>query len=372
MSLEHKPIISKEILQKTNKILFVTHLAIGDFTYIQNYFKAFKEEYPHIEIDLWVDEVRRTWRFWKWPSLKRYALIDWISTTGLFRKIYSGSYSWFRFKGLLKEAQKEEYPLVVSLATLRYYRYAKYARRISPKGFVVGFHNPEGRHGCKELDGKLTLTKNMKDVHGHASKAYMTWFYDAFGLVVSEDDQYPFVNIPKKWVLYSKLKFMQWEIPQKGRRIDKVVFVNAYAKDPKRSWSMENVVELILKLRQEPRYAFVEFIINTLPGRYEEAKEVLHCYSFHRVQLMPETINLYQLPAIMSLCDLVISVETSVMHLASALKIPVVALMRTKNPEWIPYPKSAHTIVWAPKRRSWICDIPVENVVKKTLEFAKL
>jgi heptosyltransferase III len=370
MEQEGRSIVSEEMLQKTNKILFVAHLAIGDFTYLQNCFAAFKRAYPHISIDLWIDETRRTWRFWRWPKLKRYALIDWISTAGLFRKVYSGSYSWFRFKELLGEAQKEEYPLVVSLGVLRYQRYARYARQMSPKGFVVGLHNPEKRHKCNELDGKIRLPKCINQVHGHTSNAYRYWFESAFGLNISDEDQHPFVNIPRKWVLYAKLKFMQWGIPQKGRRIDKVVFINAYAKDKKRSWSIENVIQLILKLRKQPRYAFVEFIINTVPGQYEEAKDVLYHYSLNRVRLMPETRNLYQLPAVMSLCDLIISVETSVMHLAAALKIPVVALMRTKNPEWIPYPKSAHTIVWAPKRRSWICDISVESVFRETLKFA--
>ena len=34
------------------KILFVSHLAIGDFVYLQNYFKLFAQKYPNLKIDL--------------------------------------------------------------------------------------------------------------------------------------------------------------------------------------------------------------------------------------------------------------------------------------------------------------------------------
>jgi ADP-heptose:LPS heptosyltransferase len=40
--------------------------------------------------------------------------------------------------------------------------------------------------------------------------------------------------------------------------------------------------------------------------------------------------NFFQLPAMLSWCDLIISVETAVMHLANAVHVPVIALMRQK------------------------------------------
>ena len=54
------PLIPAELLQKSDKILFIAHLALGDFTYLQNGFRAFAAAYPHMQIHLWVDEVRRT------------------------------------------------------------------------------------------------------------------------------------------------------------------------------------------------------------------------------------------------------------------------------------------------------------------------
>ena len=53
-------LVPQELLQKSDKILFIAHLALGDFTYMQNCFRAFSEAYPHIKIHIWVDELRRT------------------------------------------------------------------------------------------------------------------------------------------------------------------------------------------------------------------------------------------------------------------------------------------------------------------------
>jgi hypothetical protein len=51
-------------LAKADKILFIAHLAIGDFTYLQNFFQAFSQAHPHVQVHIWIDEVRRTTDQW--------------------------------------------------------------------------------------------------------------------------------------------------------------------------------------------------------------------------------------------------------------------------------------------------------------------
>jgi hypothetical protein len=89
----HHQLIPEELLQRSRKILFISHLAIGDFAYLQNYFLAFSRKYSHLKVDLWVDEVRRTWLFWRWPHLRKYALYDWVEQCPCFNKIYRRTYS---------------------------------------------------------------------------------------------------------------------------------------------------------------------------------------------------------------------------------------------------------------------------------------
>ena len=54
------PLVPPGLLAGASRILFVTHLAIGDFTYMQACLRAFARAHPHVRIHLWVDERRRT------------------------------------------------------------------------------------------------------------------------------------------------------------------------------------------------------------------------------------------------------------------------------------------------------------------------
>ena len=101
-------------------------------------------------------------------------------------------------------------------------------------------------------------------------------------------------------------------------------------------------------------------------NRREKAIIATKIFTNHeQVQLLEAGDNFFQLPAVIKECDLVISVETSVIHLATALNVPVISLMRTKNPEWIPYGKRESSIIFARDRRSWVKNIMVKEVVSK-------
>ena len=52
------------------------------------------------------------------------------------------------------------------------------------------------------------------------------------------------------------------------------------------------------------------------------------------------------------------------MHLANAVHVPVIALMRQKNPEWVPYDAAHSTVVTTQARRDWVERISVEQVLK--------
>lgn len=52
------------------------------------------------------------------------------------------------------------------------------------------------------------------------------------------------------------------------------------------------------------------------------------------------------------------------MHLANAVHVPVVALMRRKNPEWAPIDRAHSTVVMAARRSDWVDAIPVQQVLE--------
>jgi ADP-heptose:LPS heptosyltransferase len=360
-------LVPEALLARSKKILFITHLAIGDFTYLQNYFKLFSEKYPHIKIDLWVDEVRRTRCFWYWGGMKNYVLFDWVKTSGLFNKIYFGTYSWGRFYKIFRAARSEEYPIVISLCTLRSRFYVKYSRHVSQDGFVSGvvYERHKKLRSTKKLDSYVLISASEKK--SHVSLTYQEWFEKLFGLSVNPVQREPFVHIPKEWVSYGKLKFTQWGI--RNKRYEKVVFINSFAKNVLRCWPIDRVVKLIHALQKLEGYEDAYFIINVEPHFYGSVRDLFSNFCLSRVILFTAHTNFFQLPAIMSLCDLVISVETSIIHLASALKIPVVALMRQKTPEWCPFYKDQSIVISAKNRRDWVEDIPLKTVINGVKGF---
>jgi ADP-heptose:LPS heptosyltransferase len=360
------PLVPVEILRKSNKILFIAHLALGDFTYLQNCFRRFAETYPHIEVHLWVDEVRRTADVAQWPHLKKYALYDWLAGCSFFRKVYTETYSPELFEKSIRDAQQEHYPLVISLATLRPHQYAQLARRISPDGYVTGMREPAGllgllrRTAYQRLDVTLDIYSLERGDARHISDIYAGWFRDLFGMEIPAQDRFPFVDIPEQWRLDAQHTLEQWGF---ARRSGRLVFINPYAKTKKRCWPLERVAQLIAAMSVREEWRGACFIVNATPQEMAAARQALERQDLPQTRLFSAEDNFFQLPAMLEKCDLVISVETAVMHLANAVHVPVIALMRQKNPEWVPIDRANSIVLTAARRSDWVNAIPVEQVM---------
>jgi len=63
------------------------------------------------------------------------------------------------------------------------------------------------------------------------------------------------------------------------------------------------------------------------------------------------------------LCSLIISVETSVIHLANAVHVPVIALMRQTSPEWTPIDAKNSAVTTTKNRKAWVKDISTEDLM---------
>jgi ADP-heptose:LPS heptosyltransferase len=360
----------EEKIRAADKVLFITHLAIGDFTYLSNYFRAFKSQYPNTEIHLWVDELRRTRRSSRWPSLKRYVLYDWLNRCAFVDRVYSETYSPDALEASIAEAQTQKYPVVVSLATLRPYFYAKLARTISQDGFLLGlkkkpkFFAWHQKRAYELLDEVFPSFKYGVGT-SHVTDMYSHWFEYLGVPPLDQEERFPVLEIPAEWQDYATQKLNEWGVGDDAR---KIVFINPFAKTPKRTWPVVHVVETIRLLREQPDWSNVFFIVNSMPERMDEVRELLQGEGLSDVIVFSADENFFQLPAILSRCHLILSVETAVMHLANAVGVFVVALMRQKNPEWVPINRSLSRVVLTQKRSEWVKDISPSRVVEAILE----
>jgi heptosyltransferase-3 len=361
------PLVDPELLAQSDKILFIAHLALGDFTYLQACFKAFAQAYPHLKVHLWVDERRRTSRAADWEHLRKYALYDWLDQCPYFDKVYKETYSPALLRRSMAEAQAEEYPIVVSLAELERHRYAIMARKISPRGFVVGQKKRVRSYDLlkklcyRKLDAVIPPCKCAIDAGQHVSDINAGWFATLFGMHITLEQRFPQLDIPPQWSRWAQAQCTEWGL---GRAAgSRLVFLNAFSKSVERSWPLERIIELVRAMQAHAAWRGAGFVVNVVPEELERARKLFAGAGLERTRLFSADENFFQLPAMLSMCDLVVSVETAVMHLANAVHVPVIALMRQKNPEWVPIDRDNSTVITVEKRNDWVDKIGGEEVM---------
>jgi ADP-heptose:LPS heptosyltransferase len=364
------PLVPPAVLARADRILLVTHLAIGDFTYLQSCLRAFARAHPHVRIHLWVDERRRTADPQAWPHLRKYALYDWLAACPWIDKVYDSTYSPAALAASIDEARAQRYPVVASLAVVDCHRYAHLARRISPDGFVVGLTKPAERllhvvsrwSAYRKLDAGLAVYRPEECAHQHISDIYAGWFSRCFGVDVPPAARMPQLDVPERWARAAQAQFAAWGFAP-GQS---VVFVNAYSKSPDRTWPLEYVAALARALRERGKWRDAGVVVNVVPEALDDARRVLTRRAdpaLAHVRLFSAEEHFFQLPAVMAQCRLVISVETAVMHLANAVGVPVIALMRRNHPEWAPIDRARSTVLMVPEMDDWVTRIGVEDVL---------
>jgi ADP-heptose:LPS heptosyltransferase len=362
-----KTLVDLSLLHKAKKVLFIAHLALGDYAYLQSCFIAFKRAFPDVLVDLWVDERRRTKDSSQWKHLQKYALYDWLDESACFNKIYTKTYSPAAFQKSVCEAQQEDYQVVVSLATLERHKYALLARKISPAGFVVGQKKRVrvydiAKHVIyRKLDAFIPAHSESTHPGQHISSIYASWFTLLFGLEIPASERFPVVNIPIKWAKYAERQFLDWGF--KNSNASDVIFLNSFSKSPERTWPVQRLLELITVMRATERWKSAFFIINVVPEEMDRVENEFKGQSLQGIQLFTAQENFFQLPAILGMCRLVISVETAVMHLANAVHVPVIALMRQKTPEWAPLDTANSTVITVAKRDDHLDRLGVADVM---------
>ena len=359
-------LIPSNRLDDADKVLFIVHLALGDFVYLHNFFAAFAKSYPSVSIHIWVDELRRTSDWTKWPGLKRYALFDWLRACPFIKKIYDATYSPEVLKESIRCAQSERYSLVISLATLRPHGYAKLARKISPSGFLVGLRKEAGllqwhhRFGYRHLNATVPEFKPQWQKQHHVTDMYAHWFKEIADVELSPLDRYLHLDIPSEWLDQAEQQLARWGFDRSGSRI---VFINSFAKTKKRCWPINKVIEFIKGMRNLPEWESAVFLVNAMPHDVERVRDVIKGQALIDVEPFSAVDNFFQLPAMLTQCELIISVETAVMHLANAVHVPVIALMRQKNPEWVPIDREISTVIVAEGRSDWVDAISIRQVM---------
>lgn len=134
-----------------------------------------------------------------------------------------------------------------------------------------------------------------------------------------------------------------------------LIGINLSAGEPSREWTLENWIGLLTKVKQP-------VVVFSMPERSSEKAQLEGM--FQHVLKSPPTKSIYDVAAIIQALDLIVSPDTSLVHVASCYEKPVVGLYRADvihRTRFAPYRTPNRQVV---SPTSAVADIPVEEVVR--------
>ena len=306
-----------------------------------------------MQIDVWIDDCRSNQK--SWHSGRNSTLQQWLTKESHLNTIYPIADSEKHRNSLILQAQKEQYDVIVFVATTRAPAYLKVAQAINPDAQIAGTKPKDFlsrflyREQLKSLDVAIdTQTLNKCQ---HISDFYNQIFSRLFAVSLDEQTRSREIILTNAQNDNCRRQIALWR-KQYGLSQGNTVFINHISTSEKRDWQNSQLLELTQQLiKQAPN---TMFIINTPPHKLDDM--VAWCEQ-HK-----------DIPAIaFSACDLVISVETAIMHLASSLSLPQIALIRKSASSWRPL--KASKVLTGKKR---VDNIAASKVVEAAIQILSL
>jgi ADP-heptose:LPS heptosyltransferase len=363
----HKEVIRR--IEKFNKILFLRFL--GKLLKIRPVDHAIPlEEISSVLIiryDALGDMIVTTplWRILKRlkPSIKigvagSFKNLDLLRSDSDIDSLYDYTASSMRdFFRLSKETRKQKWDVVLMGNFNQKTRNAIISRLASPKGITatVGSANVEGHHKLFSRLISLPLPMNKMPM-----PEQLQYLMKQVILLPQIEYERPSIIIDNDIIQHIHPKVQAWltEINCK-----EYITINTDAPAFKK-WTIENNIALAEYISE----AFPEFgiMITSLPENQGSIENILQQKKIPRVAYFT-TPNIHVMTALIRFSKLIITPDTSIVHLASAENKPVVAFYLAAG-EWLPYKVPYYVIL--PKKGEAISTIPldiVQEAVKKIL-----
>lgn len=352
------PQIPQHILERPARLLYMTPLALGDFLYQSGFLRQIKEQYPQLTIDIWFDDLRK--RSKSWHQGRNRILGQWLETVDYIDQTYPIPATATEREAATKKAVTQGYDAVFFVAKSRIARYEKYARRICPDGFIAAVEASKDQLKRLLFGAKPDLLLPMEEFSfsegAHVSDMYAHFFQQVFSL--ENKLVKPVLEIPERW--QAKVDGQFGSMQAQGR---KLVLINYLSTNRSHDLDLDAVFALTKEMHSlQPQ---LDFILCVPPHELKQTEEA--CSSIDgqlkgRVSAFTAQEHFFELPALVACCDFSLSVDTSVMHFASALERPLVALMRSNNRQWRPLDSSSTSVVYA-AGKDWVKDIPQSTII---------
>lgn len=332
-------LISHNQLVNAKRILYMTHLAIGDFVYQGVWLNALKSKYPHLAIDIWFDDCRR--KPHSWAAGRNKTLGEWLRADGSFDTIFPIVANLAEREAQIRTAGSKDYDLIVFVGKNRSEQFAKVARQISPAAFVVAtkskpFNNPLAKWWYfRKLDGQLSFDEYAHR-HQRITEIYANIFRKVFGLTADDAGgrESLAIKYDPGYTVKARRYIASFGDDDKQRSF---VFINHLSTAARKDYPWNQLKEVILALDQ--RFDRLAFIINSPPDKIDETTALIEQdeqLSGRAIKAFTAIDSFFELPAVMAECSITISVDTATSHLSASLGIPQVAIMADDVKLWQP------------------------------------
>lgn len=288
-------------LKKIKKILLSSG-RIGDIVCMTPFFRELKRNIPDVQLDIYLDKVVA-------PVLKECPYINVIESERVSRWV--GKIKILRILNSFYNAylKRKKYDLVFDFTNnIRFYHI--FSLRILSPRYIIGV--PKQRKfgiGEKELTiydkyiDKLN-NKHMRDiclrgVEVLGGKIKNKKYEIYLGDLKNKYDNYFFKN--KINIIFNYLGGTE----NKNLSFDEV------------KKSCQKIVQINKKIKIH---------IMTLPNQYDTLKREIKEWNIENIEICPKTNNILEAAALIKNCDILVSVDTGVVHVASAFNIPVISI----------------------------------------------
>jgi ADP-heptose:LPS heptosyltransferase len=296
------------------RILVVRHDRVGDLVVTTPLLSFLKESAPDSEIDVLAS-----------PSNAQLLRGD-----DRVRRVYTNDHTWRGWLRVLPQLRRRRYGAILSPITLKGLREGLTASLIAHRDtYKVSSWRPV------RYQGLFTAVVRLPPSATHMADQVLSVGHAAFGIprhaAAARPRQYPMRIAVDARAAATVAAWLS------ERRVGRFVAVNVSSAVAERDWTPGHCAEFLTLLLA--RHPDLTVILTPAPGRERPTAEVARRSADPRVLVAP-ALPLLELAALVQLADAVVSPSTALVHLASALHRPVVALYAPVLPTdvalWLP------------------------------------
>lgn len=288
-------------LKKVKRILLSSG-RIGDIVCMTPFFRELKRNIPDVQLDIYLDKVVA-------PILKECPYINVIESERANRWV--GKIKILRILNSFYNAylKRKKYDLVFDFTNnIRFYHI--FSLRILSSRYLIG------------------IPKQRKFGIGEKELTIYDKYIDKFNNKHMRD-----ICLRGVEVLGGKIKNKKYEI-YLGDLKNK--YDNYFSKDniniifnylggtKNKNLSFDEVKESCQKIVQINKK--IKIHIMTLPNQYDILKREIEEWSIENIEICSKTNNILEAASLIKNCDILVSVDTGVVHVASAFNVPVISI----------------------------------------------